>query len=106
MDMCYDGVLVMPSDYAVMDEEEMTYVEGGISAWTKAAIIAGIVVVAAAVTVALVHGQFWLGAKIMGLTIKQFVTACGAKTVATVIAGTLGVTVAAATKAVSLTLKL
>ncbi len=29
MDMCYDGALVMPSNYAVMDEEEMTYVEGG-----------------------------------------------------------------------------
>lgn len=29
MDMCYDGALVMPSSYAVMDEEEMTYVEGG-----------------------------------------------------------------------------
>ena len=31
MEMCYDGALVMPSGYAVMDEEEMTYVEGGAS---------------------------------------------------------------------------
>ena len=23
MDMCYDGTLVLPSNYAVMDEEEM-----------------------------------------------------------------------------------
>ena len=37
MDMCngfqnemqYDGALVMPSSYAVMNEEDMTYVEGG-----------------------------------------------------------------------------
>ena len=29
MEMCYDGALVMPSNYAVMNEEEMTYVEGG-----------------------------------------------------------------------------
>lgn len=29
MERCYDGALVMPSSYAVMDEEEMTYVEGG-----------------------------------------------------------------------------
>ena len=29
MELCYDGALVMPSSYAVMDEEEMTYVEGG-----------------------------------------------------------------------------
>ena len=29
MEMCYDGALVMPSSYAVMSEDEMTYVEGG-----------------------------------------------------------------------------
>lgn len=29
MEICYDGALVMPSSYAVMNEEEMTYVEGG-----------------------------------------------------------------------------
>lgn len=29
MDMCYDGALVLPSSYAVMDEEEMCYTEGG-----------------------------------------------------------------------------
>lgn len=29
MEMTYDGMLVMPSSYAVMDEEEMTYAEGG-----------------------------------------------------------------------------
>ena len=27
MDMCYDGALVLPSSYAVMNEEEMTYME-------------------------------------------------------------------------------
>lgn len=29
MEMCYDGALVMPISYAVMDEEEMVYLEGG-----------------------------------------------------------------------------
>lgn len=29
MDMCYDGTLVMPSSYAVMEDDEMSYVEGG-----------------------------------------------------------------------------
>ena len=29
MEMSYSGALVMPSSYAVMNEEEMTYVEGG-----------------------------------------------------------------------------
>lgn len=31
MEMCYDGALVMPSNYAVMDEREMEYLEGGVS---------------------------------------------------------------------------
>ena len=29
MEMCYDGTLVMPSNYAVMDEDDMMYVDGG-----------------------------------------------------------------------------
>lgn len=29
MEMCYDGALVMPSSYVTMNEEEMTYTEGG-----------------------------------------------------------------------------
>lgn len=39
MEMCYDGALVMPSNYAVMSEDEMTYVDGGITAEAIAAII-------------------------------------------------------------------
>ena len=31
MEMCYDGALVMPNNYAIVDEEEMTYVDGGAS---------------------------------------------------------------------------
>lgn len=30
MEMCYDGALVMPNNYAVVNEEEMTYVDGGV----------------------------------------------------------------------------
>ena len=29
MEMMYDGALVMPKNYAVVNEEEMTYVDGG-----------------------------------------------------------------------------
>lgn len=29
MEMCYDGALVMPSSFAMMNEDEMTYVYGG-----------------------------------------------------------------------------
>lgn len=38
MEMCYDGALVMPSSYAVMNEDEMTYVEGGATYRGKAAL--------------------------------------------------------------------
>lgn len=31
MDMCCDVALMMPSSYVVMNEDEMTYVEGGLS---------------------------------------------------------------------------
>ena len=29
MEMYYDGALLMPSNYAVMSKDEMTYVDGG-----------------------------------------------------------------------------
>lgn len=29
MEMCYQGTLAMPKSYAVMDQDEMMYVEGG-----------------------------------------------------------------------------
>ena len=32
MEMCYAGEIAMPSSYVVMNEEEMTYTEGGIDA--------------------------------------------------------------------------
>lgn len=41
MEMCYDGALVMPSSYAVMNEEEMTYVDGGNGWWNADWFIAG-----------------------------------------------------------------
>ena len=40
MEMCYSGVLVMPSSYAVMDEVEMTYLEGGATYVRDALIVA------------------------------------------------------------------
>ena len=44
MEMCYDGTLVMPSSYAVMSEDEMTYVEGGksysgVTGWAFATVL-------------------------------------------------------------------
>ncbi|AEV67564.1 hypothetical protein [Acetivibrio clariflavus] len=35
MKMNYDGTLLMPSNYVVMDKEEMTYVDGGGELWIQ-----------------------------------------------------------------------
>lgn len=47
MEMCYDGALVMPSRYAVMGNDEMTYLEGGkaysgAQGWACASLIAAV----------------------------------------------------------------
>ena len=31
MEMCYDGALVMPSNFVAVSEEEMTYIDGGMT---------------------------------------------------------------------------
>lgn len=48
MEMCYEGTMSLPSSYVTMNEEEMTYVEGGIdktysgkSGWAAAAALIG-----------------------------------------------------------------
>lgn len=41
MEMCYDGALVLPNNYAMMSDDEMTYVEGGIACKTLGRIIDG-----------------------------------------------------------------
>ena len=98
--------MVLPASYAVIEEEEMMYLDGGMSKLTKAGIIAAIVVVGAAVTTALVYGQFYLGAKIMGFTMKAYVKRVGAKAVATVIATNLGLTYLSVSKAIAYVAKL
>lgn len=60
MEMCYDGALVMPSGYAVMSTDDMTYVEGGSFAISKnvfkytvtAIVVAGCIALGGALSVA------------------------------------------------------
>ena len=59
MEMCYDGALVMPKNYSVVNEEEMTYVEGGFAIskavfkyTVTAAVIAGCVFLGGGLSVA------------------------------------------------------
>lgn len=66
MEMCYDGALVMPSSYAMMNEEEMMYLEGGVNVNTAAYYAVQIGVDAA------VCGVFGGGSiKLVGQVIKQ-----------------------------------
>ena len=86
MEMCYDGALVMPSSYAVMDEDEMTYVEGGISLSWSTVIKIGQAIIAVCGAVGTVLGMLnnflTFGAKINGITEVAFAQAIGKKVAA------------------------
>jgi hypothetical protein len=90
--------MTLDNSWNIMSEEEMYDVNGGVSFWTKTAIIASAIAVAAMLTVAIVYFQFWLGATIMKLAIGAYITKLGAVTVATIIAGSLGVSITATIK--------
>lgn len=86
MEMCYDGALVMPNNYAVVSEEEMTYVEGGgtINVTIKASTIQATIGV--------------LGGAVSGFGIQLALDALGAALVTPIELGTAGAaTVAVAT---------
>lgn len=87
MEMCYDGALVMPSSYAVMDEEEMMYVEGGFS-WSQAKTLAlGVLAVVGACNtiMTMFNNAVKYGAAIKGISEAAFI-----KGVATKVAATIG----------------
>ena len=83
MEMCYDGALVMPSSYAAMDEEEMMYLEGGISlSWDNATKVGlGILAVCGAVgsVLSMLNNAIKFGATVSGMTEAAFASAIGAK---------------------------
>lgn len=86
MEMCYDGALVMPSSYAVMSEDEMTYVDGGGSVNTD--VLAWVIDVSCGLAgiYASACGEL-LGRGIIAL-IKKTWKSCS-KTVATVLGSTV-----------------
>lgn len=82
MEMCYDGMLVMPSSYAVMDEEEMTYVDGGGSITiNRTTINQALGFIGAALTVATIASLIVKGAS------KLFTVACEGSGILAGIAG-------------------
>ena len=75
MEMCYDGALVMPSGYAVMSEDDMTYVEGGAMSVKKAAnlINVGVSVILAAIGIGFGVGSilWFLKNSVKGLVVAS-----------------------------------
>lgn len=87
MEMCYDGALVMPSSYAVMDNDEMTYVEGGWFSWSQVKKFgSAVVAICTPVTavVSMINQVIKFGATIKGMTETAFATAVAKKVSATV----------------------
>ncbi len=86
MEMCYDGALVMPSSYAVMTEDEMTYVDGGISWETAAKVGKAIVSVCGTVGVVLnaLNAAIKFGSTVTGMSESAFVKTVASKASAAV----------------------
>ncbi len=84
MEMCYDGALVMPSSYAVMDEDEMMHVEGGywfdrsrntVANLTDIAIV--LATAGMAVTISIKRLIIMKGANVVKATMRTSVTRIG-----------------------------
>lgn len=86
MEMTYDGALIMPSNYAILDEDEMAYIEGGLS-WDNAKTIAvGILAVVGAcntVMAAFNNAVKW-GSLVKGISEAAFVSGVASKVSATI----------------------
>lgn len=90
MEMCYDGALVMPNHFVEISNDEMEYIDGGMTTWQKAIIIGAVVVAGAALITAVIYGQFWLAAKLLGYSVKTVARKLGAKAVIGVITAQTG----------------
>ena len=87
MTMTYDGTMVMPKNYAVVTEDEMTYVDGGVSFYLNSdrcatiatyAYMAGAAGAAACAIAAIGDKLALLGGAIVGLCKAAFTTVVGA----------------------------
>ena len=88
MEMCYDGALVMPRNYVLMDEEDMCYTEGGAAlSWENVIKVGlGIMAVCGAVNQALTlfNNAIKTGATIKGISEAAFYSGVASKVSAAV----------------------
>ena len=91
MEMCYDGALVMPNNYVAISEEEMTYIDGGLTNGQKAIVVAACAVGAVAICAAVTAGEIWVAAKILGWSMSVIVEEIGAAAFVGLLTANLGI---------------
>jgi len=102
MELCYDGALVMPSQYVSVGTSEMEYIDGGALSTADKAWIVGIAIVSAiAIGAAIWIGAWAVVAKIFGIGLKAIMIKAGAAAVASTLVGVLGLSLSAAMSVVN-----
>lgn len=94
--------LVMPMNYVELQEDEMMYLDGGLSWWETGLIMGAAIAVGGVLTVAFATGQIWLAAKILGIGFKAYIQQAGVAQVASIVATSLGASFAMVYKALDI----
>lgn len=85
--------MTFDNSWEVMTEDEMYEVNGGISFWTRLAVIGAFAASAAVLTLAIVTFNILLGAAIMKLKIGKFIAQLGVTGVAAIVLSSFAVSV-------------
>ena len=97
MELCYDGTLVMPSNYVSVGSSEMEYIDGGALSNSDKAWIVGIAIVSAvAIGAAIWVGAWAVAAKIFGVGLKLIMVKAGAAAVVSTLVACLAISSTAA----------
>ncbi len=75
MEMCYDGALVMPKNYAVVNNEEMEYVDGG---WSGRQVLKNVIGMTACFSLGYIGNAFAAFVRAnQGLSYGKLLAKCG-----------------------------
>ena len=88
--------LALPQHYTMLNEIESQEVNGG--SWERAALYGAVIAGSVAIGAALVYGQYWLAARMLGHSVRYVVRKHGINAVMRVIAAASGVSMRVAWK--------
>ncbi|WP_159648966.1 hypothetical protein [Erysipelothrix aquatica] len=88
--------LALPQHYTMLDELETHNLNGG--SWERAALYGAVIAGSIALGAALVYGQYWLAARMLGHSVRYVVRKHGINSVMRVIAAASGVSMGVAWK--------